>query len=98
MKPGAAAQSLAEQVYEVLGETLPVSDPNQLVPINDAVSPATEAWYIRRVAEGQMIALDEGTRGGARRHRASAWSPCWPRWNSTASPSTPRCSPVCAAN
>ncbi|MBN9633320.1 MAG: DNA polymerase I, partial [Actinobacteria bacterium] len=49
-------------VYEVLGETLPVSDPNQLVPINDAVSPATEAWYIRRVAEGQMIALDEGTR------------------------------------
>ncbi|MGN7798721.1 DNA polymerase I [Leifsonia sp. 22587] len=63
VKPGAAAQSLAEQVYEVLGETLPVSDPNQLVPINDAVSPATEAWYIRRVAEGQMIALDDGTRG-----------------------------------
>ncbi|WP_020077524.1 DNA polymerase I [Cryocola sp. 340MFSha3.1] len=62
VKPGAAPQSLAEQVYEVLGETLPVSDPNQLVPINDAVSPATEAWYIRRVAEGQMIALDEGTR------------------------------------
>lgn len=62
VKPGAAPQSLAEQVYEVLGETLPVSDPNQLVPINDAVSPATEAWYIRRVAEGQLIALDEGTR------------------------------------
>ncbi|SEA78564.1 DNA polymerase I [Leifsonia sp. 21MFCrub1.1] len=62
VKPGAAPQSLAEQVYEVLGETLPVSDPNQLVPINDAVSPATEAWYIRRVAEGQMIALDDGTR------------------------------------
>ena len=62
VKPGAAPQSLAEQVYEVLGETLPVSDPNQLVPLNDAVSPATEAWYIRRVAEGQMIALDAGTR------------------------------------
>lgn len=62
VKPGAAPQSLAEQVYEVLGETLPVSDPNQLVPMNDAVSPATEAWYIRRVAEGQMIALDAGTR------------------------------------
>ncbi|WP_025155762.1 DNA polymerase I [Leifsonia aquatica] len=62
VKPGAAPQSLAEQVYEVLGETLPVSDPNQLVPINDAVSPATEAWYIRRVAEGQAIALDDGTR------------------------------------
>ncbi|UAJ77909.1 DNA polymerase I [Leifsonia sp. ZF2019] len=62
VKPGAAPQSLAEQVYEVLGETLPVSDPNQLVPMNDAVSPATEAWYIRRVAEGQAIALDPGTR------------------------------------
>lgn len=62
VKPGAAPQSLAEQVYEVLGETLPVSDPNQLVPLTDAVSPATEAWYIRRVAEGQMIALDDGTR------------------------------------
>ncbi|MEV8215592.1 DNA polymerase I [Leifsonia sp. NPDC077715] len=62
VNPGAAAQSLAEQVYEVLGETLPVSDPNQLVPINDAVSPATEAWFIRRVAEGQAIALDDGTR------------------------------------
>lgn len=62
VKPGAAPQSLAEQVYEVLGETLPVSDPNQLVPLTDAVSPATEAWYIRRVAEGQMIALDQGTR------------------------------------
>ena len=62
VKPGAAPQSLAEQVYEVLGETLPVSDPNQLVPLTDAVSPATEAWYLRRVAEGQMIALDAGTR------------------------------------
>ncbi|WP_314148905.1 DNA polymerase I [uncultured Leifsonia sp.] len=62
VRPGAAPQSLAEQVYEVLGETLPVSDPNQLVPINDAVSPATEAWYIRRVADGQAIALDDGTR------------------------------------
>lgn len=62
VRPGAAAQSLAEQVYEVLGETLPVSDPNQLVALTDAVSPATEAWYMRRVAEAQMIALDEGTR------------------------------------
>jgi DNA polymerase-1 len=62
MRPGGAPQSLAEQVYEVLGETLPVSDPNQLVALTDAVSPATEAWYMRRVAEGQMIALDAGTR------------------------------------
>lgn len=62
VRPGAAAQSLAEQVYEVLGETLPVSDPNQLVALTDAVSPATEAWYLRRVAEAQMLALDDGTR------------------------------------
>ncbi|WP_431277035.1 DNA polymerase I [Leifsonia poae] len=62
VRPGGAQQSLAEQVYEVLGETLPVSDPNQLVALTDAVSPATEAWYVRRVAEDQMLALDEGTR------------------------------------
>jgi len=62
VRPGAATQSLAEQVYEVLGETLPVSDPNQLVALTDAVSPATEAWYMRRVAEAQMLALDAGTR------------------------------------
>lgn len=62
VRPGGATQSLAEQVYEVLGETLPVSDPNQLVALTDAVSPATEAWYMRRVAEAQMLALDAGTR------------------------------------
>ncbi|AAT88989.1 DNA polymerase I [Leifsonia xyli subsp. xyli] len=62
VKPGSAPQSLAEQVWEVLGETLPVSDPNQLVPLADAVSPATEAWFVRRVADGQATALDERTR------------------------------------
>ncbi|GAA1444533.1 DNA polymerase I [Leifsonia poae] len=62
VRPGSAPQSLAEQVYEVLGETLPVSDPNQLVALTDTVSPATEAWYLRRVAEAQALALDDGTR------------------------------------
>ncbi|WP_043993551.1 DNA polymerase I [Leifsonia xyli] len=62
VKPGSAPQSLAEQVWEVLGETLPVSDPNQLVPLADAVSPATEAWFVRRVADGQATTLDERTR------------------------------------
>ncbi len=62
VRPGAGPQSLADQVYEVLGETLPQADPNQLVALTDEVSPATEAWYVRRVAEAQMLALDEGTR------------------------------------
>ncbi len=62
VRPGSGPQALADQVYEVLGETLPQSDPNQLVALTDAVSPATEAWYVRRIAEAQKLALDEGTR------------------------------------
>ncbi len=62
LKPGAGPQSLADQVYEVLGETLPQSDPNQLVPLTEPVSPATEAWYVLRIAEAQSLAIDDGSR------------------------------------
>lgn len=67
IKPGAHAQSLATQVYESLGERLPQADPNQLVPDTEAVSAATEAWYIlqlsdylaERLGEGSRVVLDE---------------------------------------
>ncbi|MDQ1607457.1 MAG: polymerase [Microbacteriaceae bacterium] len=62
LKPGGGPQNLAEQIFDVLGETLPESDPNQLVPETDAINPATEAWYILRVAEDLALALDDGTR------------------------------------
>ncbi|GAB3606424.1 DNA polymerase I [Conyzicola nivalis] len=51
LKPAGKADDLASQVYDFLGETLPQADPNQLVPDIDAVSLATEAWYVLRVTE-----------------------------------------------
>jgi len=61
LKPGAKPESLATQVYEYLGETLPESDPNQLVPESDGASPATEAWYIVRLANWLAEHLDAGS-------------------------------------
>jgi len=60
--PSKSPANLADQVYEVLGEELPQSDPNQLLPETEAISPATEAWYILRLADSLATALDEGTR------------------------------------
>ncbi|HEY2555467.1 MAG TPA: DNA polymerase I [Diaminobutyricibacter sp.] len=62
LKPGGGPQTLADQVYDVLGESLPQSDPNQLVPLTEPVSAATEAWYVLRIAAAQSIAIDEGSR------------------------------------
>lgn len=62
LKPGGKSSDLAAQVYEFLGETLPQSDPNQLVPDTEAVSPATEAWYVLRVADYLADKLETGSR------------------------------------
>ncbi|MES2171616.1 MAG: DNA polymerase I [Actinomycetota bacterium] len=62
LKPGGHDQALAAQVYTHLGEHLAEPDPNQLVPETDAVSPATEAWYVLRVAEYLDERLDAGSR------------------------------------
>ena len=61
LRPGAKPESLAAQVYEYLGETLPESDPNQLVPESEGASPATEAWYILRLANWFAERLDAGS-------------------------------------
>ena len=62
IKPGAHAQSLATQVYESLGERLPQADPNQLVPDTEAVSVATEAWYILQLSDYLAERLGGGSR------------------------------------
>jgi DNA polymerase-1 len=62
LKPGAHLQSLPDQVYSILGETLTESDPNQLVPEVEPVSAATEAWFIRRLSESLAIGNDAGSR------------------------------------
>ncbi len=62
IKPGIKPETLEAQVYDYLGETLQQSDPNQLVPETEAASPATEAWYILRVAEYLADKLEPGSR------------------------------------
>ncbi|MEQ1737711.1 MAG: DNA polymerase, partial [Rhodoglobus sp.] len=60
-KPGAKPETLESQVYDYLGETLDQADPNQLVPETEGASPATEAWYVLRVAEFLSAKLDAGS-------------------------------------
>jgi len=62
LKPAGKADTLVSQVYDFLGEELPQPDPNQLVPDTDAVSLATEAWYVLRVSEYLADKLDTGSR------------------------------------
>ena len=46
LRPAIKPDTLGSLVYYYLGEALPEPDPSQLVPETEAVSPATEAWYI----------------------------------------------------
>ena len=62
LKPAGKADDLASQVYDFLGETLPQADPNQLVPDTEAVSIATEAWYVVRVTEYLAEKLQQSDR------------------------------------
>jgi DNA polymerase-1 len=62
LKPGGKFEPLAGQVYSHLGETITESDPNQLVPENDGLSPATQAWYVLRLSDELASRLDAGSR------------------------------------
>ncbi|MCU1515264.1 MAG: polymerase, partial [Microbacteriaceae bacterium] len=62
LKPGGHDQPLSAQVYTHLGEHLDEPDPNQLVPELEAVSVATEAWYVLRVGQYLEERLDAGSR------------------------------------
>ncbi|GMA27563.1 hypothetical protein GCM10025874_08160 [Arenivirga flava] len=62
LAPGQAWKGFEQQVYDVLGETVTAGDPNQLVPVDEPLSPATRAWYALRVAEQLDGRLSEGSR------------------------------------
>ena len=62
LKPTGKADDLSTQVYNLLGESLPQGDPNQLVPDVEALSPGTEAWYVLRVANELAEQMDADTR------------------------------------
>jgi DNA polymerase I len=63
LRPGGPDKTLADLVTRYLDETLPVQDPNQLVP-DDSSGPIIplEAWYTLRVAAGVLAMLDDGSR------------------------------------
>jgi DNA polymerase-1 len=61
LRPGNKADTLGGLTYYYLGETLPEPDPSQLVPETEALSPATEAWYLLRLADELMQRLDPGS-------------------------------------
>jgi DNA polymerase I len=61
LRPGQRVDTLSSLIYYYLGETLAEPDPNQLVPVTEAVSPATEAWYVVRLADDLQGRLDAGS-------------------------------------
>jgi DNA polymerase-1 len=61
LAPGGKEASLADLTRMMLEEELPVGDPNQLVPADDAPSVATEAWYTTRLVDHLTTALDAGS-------------------------------------
>jgi DNA polymerase-1 len=63
LSPGAKEASLADLTVKLLDEELPVADPNQLVPADDAPSVATEAWFTGRIVAHLETALDPGSLG-----------------------------------
>ena len=62
LKPSGKFENVAGQVYSHLGETVPEPDQNQLVPEEEALNPATQAWYVLRLAEELAGRLDTGSR------------------------------------
>ncbi|WP_167050902.1 DNA polymerase I [Salinibacterium sp. ZJ77] len=61
LRPATKPDGLPGLVYYYLGETLPQPDPSQLVPETEAISPATEAWYLLRLASELESRLDPGS-------------------------------------
>ncbi|MEO8263422.1 MAG: DNA polymerase I [Pseudolysinimonas sp.] len=61
LRPSQRVDTLSALIYYYLGETLTEPDPNQLVPATEAVSPATEAWYVVRLADDLQGRLDAGS-------------------------------------
>ena len=63
LRPGVPDKTLVALVARYLGESLPVTDPNQLIPAeNEAGGAPLESWYTFRVAAALETLLDDGSR------------------------------------
>jgi len=64
LRPGGPDKTLADLVKRYLDETLPVVDPNQLVPDeSQAGGVAVDSWYTVRLAQALVGLLDPGSLG-----------------------------------
>ncbi len=61
LQPGGKQEGIEAQVFDQLGESLPVADQNQLIPEVEVLNPATEAWYVSRLGEELQRKLSEGS-------------------------------------
>ncbi|WP_437584896.1 DNA polymerase I [Paramicrobacterium sp. CJ85] len=61
LRPGGQDKTLSDLVSRYLDETLPVSDPNQLVPEVEPTDAATDAWFVQRLVEPLLKRLDAGS-------------------------------------
>ncbi|AWB86407.1 DNA polymerase I [Mycetocola zhujimingii] len=62
LRPNGTEKTLAHLVSRYLNESLPVSDPNQLVPLDDPATAPVEAWFTLRLLAPLTEALDPGSR------------------------------------
>ncbi|WP_285027285.1 DNA polymerase I [Plantibacter sp. ME-Dv--P-122b] len=63
LRPSGGDKTIADLITRYLDESMPVADPNQLVPETDPVGVGGTAWYALRVAEATRTALDAGSLG-----------------------------------
>ncbi len=61
-EPWTKGRSLADAVDRILDEHVPTPDPNQLVPTEAPLSPATEAWFALRLDRAATARLDDRSR------------------------------------
>lgn len=57
-RPDTAKRELVDLVKLYLNEVLPVGDPNQLVPTDDQLDAAGQAWFVLRLSESIREVLD----------------------------------------
>lgn len=57
-RPDTAKRELVDLVKLYLNEVLPVGDPNQLVPTDDQLDAAGQAWFVLRLSEAIREVLD----------------------------------------
>ncbi|PJJ63167.1 DNA polymerase I [Compostimonas suwonensis] len=63
LRPGHPDKDLAALVLRYLEESLPEPDANQLVPVDEPLSTAVEAWYVHRLDTVIAGILDESSAG-----------------------------------